>query len=225
MNDDAVPQVKSPPSGEATSPLDMLRRLEPSVTALVGLASAIKDESFGPLSEEQHQLLDRIVRKSEEVARDVALLERDLRQKKPAARPIRILVVDDDPTNIEVVTIVLRTDGYEVAITEASDAPGAVAMARELQPDMVFMDVRMPGEYDGLEGIRRLKADPQFHGVVVLVSALARPEDLDQGKEAGADAYLTKPFKRKDVVDILDRFADRLPDAKLKPVEKRERFL
>lgn len=203
----------------------MVRRLEPSITALVGLTSAIQDESFGPLSAEQHRLLDRIVHQSEEVARDVARLEADLRRGKPPVRPVRVLVVDDDPTNLQIVTIVLRTDGYEVDVTEAQDAPSAVAMAREVNPDLVFMDVRMPGEYDGLEGIRRLRADPQFHGVIVLVSALARPEDIQRGREVGADAYLTKPFKRKDVVDLLDRFADRLPGAKLKPVEQRERYV
>jgi CheY-like chemotaxis protein len=137
-------------------------------------------------------------------------------------RPVKVLVVDDDPSNLEILGIVLETDGYEVDVCKVTDGPSAVAKALEWHPDLVFMDAIMPGEYDGLEATRRLKANRDFHGVIILQSARASQVDQAQGLDAGADAYLTKPYKRKDVIKLLDGIADRLPQAQLKPGKSRE---
>jgi two-component system, OmpR family, phosphate regulon response regulator PhoB len=225
-----MPSPDLPPSSPLTgtesafSPLDMMRRLEGPLNTLTGLTTTVKDETFGPLTGQQHQLLERIIEGTEEVAQLVEDLIRDMSRQKARTRPVRLLIVDDDPANLEILTIVLRTNGYEVEIAQAENAPAAVAMAREFKPDLVFMDIRMAGEYDGLEATRRLKADPDFRGVIVLVSALASEADQQAGRAAGADAYLTKPYMRKDIVEMLDRFADHLPAAKLKPEAQRERF-
>jgi CheY-like chemotaxis protein len=78
-----------------------------------------------------------------------------------------------------------------------------VQLALDAKPDLVFMDILMPGEYNGLEAIRRLKADPAFTGKIICQSAKASGHDHQEGLAAGADGYLTKPFRRQDVLSLL----------------------
>ncbi len=96
----------------------------------------------------------------------------------------------------------------------ASDGPSGVKAALAERPDLVFMDVLMPGEFDGLEATRRLKSDPTFHGIIICQSARASGADQQEGLGSGADGYLTKPFKRQDVLAVIDQFADKLAAAK-----------
>jgi len=107
----------------------------------------------------------------------------------PSDRPPRVLVVDDEPPIRAVVRGFLERDGLEVA--EAADGPSAVEAARDLAPDVIVLDVMLPG-FDGLEVLRRVRAfsDP----MVVLLTA--RTEELDRivGLRVGADDYVTKPF-------------------------------
>lgn len=126
-------------------------------------------------------------------------------------KPLKILVVEDEPTNAEILSILLTREGHQV-IT-ASDGPSGVKAALEEQPDLVFMDVLMPGEFDGLEATRRLKANGSFHGIIICQSARASGADQQEGLVSGADGYLTKPFKRQDVLAIIAQFADRLTAA------------
>lgn len=121
---------------------------------------------------------------------------------------MKILVVDDEPTNAEILSLLLTREGHQVSI--ASDGPSGVEAALRLQPDMVFMDVLMPGDYDGLEAIRRIKEDPTFTGIVICQSARASGSDQEEGLVSGADGYLTKPFKRRDVLDLIAQFESRL---------------
>lgn len=117
-------------------------------------------------------------------------------------RPLKILVVDDEPTNAEILTVMLEREGHEV-LTAAS-GPAGVELALESKPDLVFMDILMPGEYNGLEAIRRLKADPAFTGKIICQSAKASGQDHQEGLKAGADGYLTKPFRRQEVLSLLE---------------------
>ncbi|HEX6960123.1 MAG TPA: PleD family two-component system response regulator [Ferrovibrio sp.] len=111
----------------------------------------------------------------------------------------RILVVDDIRTNIKVLEAKLTSEYYEV-ITAAS-GPEALDAAGSQNPDLILLDVMMPG-MDGFEVCRRLKADPATaHIPVVMVTALGDPEDRVQGLSAGADDFLTKP------VDDVSMFA------------------
>ena len=121
---------------------------------------------------------------------------------------LKILVADDDPTNLEVLNVMLTMEGHRVVLV--SSGPAAVATALEFDPDLIFMDAVMPGEYDGLEAIRRLKVHHAYKGVIILQSANASGVDQKRGLSTGADYYLVKPFKRKDVIQILERFATRL---------------
>ncbi|HLT78919.1 MAG TPA: PleD family two-component system response regulator [Ferrovibrio sp.] len=103
----------------------------------------------------------------------------------------RILVVDDISTNIKVLEAKLTSEYYEV-IT-AGSGPEALEAAVTQKPDLILLDVMMPG-MDGFEVCRRLKADSETaHIPVIMVTALGDPEDRVQGLSAGADDFLTKP--------------------------------
>jgi len=105
--------------------------------------------------------------------------------------PARILIVDDNPTNVKVLQTRLAAEGYEV-IT-ASDGEEALAAAKQHTPDLILLDVMMP-KLDGFEVCRRLRADPSFPFTpIVLVTAMADSKDIVAGLEAGGDEYLTKP--------------------------------
>lgn len=103
-----------------------------------------------------------------------------------------ILVVDDTPQNLDLLTRRLRSQGYEVAT--AADGVEALARVAELAPDLVLLDIMMP-RLDGIETVRRLKADPAHrHIPVILVTAKSDPRDVIAGLDAGGDDYLTKPI-------------------------------
>ena len=105
--------------------------------------------------------------------------------------PPRILVADDNPMNVEILQMRLAAQGYE--ILTAGDGEQALTLAREANPDLVLLDVMMPG-LDGLEVCRRLKGDTALPFMpVILVTAKADPQDVVAGLEAGGDEYLTKP--------------------------------
>jgi class 3 adenylate cyclase len=105
--------------------------------------------------------------------------------------PPRILIVDDNPTNVKVLQTRLAADGYEV-IT-AGDGDEGLAAARRDTPDLILLDVMMP-KLDGFEVCRRLRADAAFPFTpIILVTAMADSKDVVAGLEAGGDEYLTKP--------------------------------
>jgi two-component system sensor histidine kinase/response regulator len=104
----------------------------------------------------------------------------------------RILVVDDIPDNVKLLAMELEDHGH--AVTKAGDGPTALHAARETLPDVILLDVMMPG-MDGIEVCRRLKADPRTGSIpVLMLSARGQEEDVLNGLEAGAHDYLTKPF-------------------------------
>ncbi|MBX3456683.1 PleD family two-component system response regulator [Ferrovibrio sp.] len=111
----------------------------------------------------------------------------------------RILIVDDIRTNVKVLEAKLTSEYYEVFT--AASGPEALEKAHSTNPDLILLDVMMPG-MDGFEVCRRLKADPETaHVPVIMVTALGDPEDRVQGLSAGADDFLTKP------VDDISMFA------------------
>lgn len=105
--------------------------------------------------------------------------------------PPRILIVDDVPENVEIVTARLAAHGYE--IVTASGGREALESVREHKPDLILLDIMMP-EVDGMEVCRRLRADPSVSFIpIVLVTAKSEPRDVVEALEAGGDEFLTKP--------------------------------
>ncbi|HET7874516.1 MAG TPA: response regulator [Methylomirabilota bacterium] len=112
--------------------------------------------------------------------------------------PPRILIADDNPMNLDILQARLAVHGYE--ILTATDGEAALAMAREKQPDLILLDVMMPG-LDGLEVCRRVKAEASLPFMpVIMVTARADTRDVVAGLEAGADEYLTKPVDQAALV-------------------------
>ena len=105
--------------------------------------------------------------------------------------PPLILIVDDNPTNLDILQARLAPHNYE--ILTATDGEEALAIAREKQPDLILLDIMMP-KMDGIEVCRHLRADPSLPFMpIIMVTAKADSKDVVAGLEAGADEYLTKP--------------------------------
>ncbi|MGA5823977.1 response regulator transcription factor [Kitasatospora sp. NPDC094028] len=118
----------------------------------------------------------------------------------PAAAPCagRVLVIDDDPTVAEVVTGYLTRAGH--LVDHAADGPRGLALARAHRPDLVVLDLMLPG-LDGLEILRRLRATADGADLpVVLLTAKGDENDRILGLELGADDYVTKPFSPRELV-------------------------
>lgn len=121
-----------------------------------------------------------------------------------AHRPT-ILVVDDEEAIVELVVATLRRAPYR--ILTASNGEQALEVARASRPDLVLLDVGMPG-LDGFDVCLRLKTDPETsRAIVFMLTARSLPEDRARGIAVGADGYLGKPFKP---ADLLARIGERL---------------
>jgi len=104
----------------------------------------------------------------------------------------RILVVDDNPINVELAVYVLGSDGF--AVDSATCALDALERLASFRPDLVLMDIQMPG-MDGLELSRRLKADPATRDIIIIaLTAYAMKGDESKMLAAGCDGYLPKPL-------------------------------
>jgi ribonuclease P protein subunit RPR2 len=117
---------------------------------------------------------------------------------------MRILLVDDDPGLREL----LRTT-FEVAAIDVADADGALSARREVsafRPDVVVLDIRMPG-MDGLTFCRELKTDPETRGIGVVLLTGVEEGNVEAAEEAGADALLRKPFSPLELLSIVERVA------------------
>ena len=114
-------------------------------------------------------------------------------------RPERILVVDDDPSLVMVIEATLQDEGFHVS--SAPNGEAALALAPEIRPDLVLLDIMMP-KLDGLEVCRRLRAKRDTRYVcIILLTAKSSSEDKVVGLRAGADDYLTKPFDPAELVE------------------------
>jgi len=107
----------------------------------------------------------------------------------------RILVVDDEPKIRTIVASYLRQEGFEVS--EADDGPSAVAKAERLEPDVIILDVMLPG-FDGIEALRQIRTTSDVY--VIMLTARGEETDKLIGLSVGADDYVTKPFSARELV-------------------------
>ncbi len=113
----------------------------------------------------------------------------------------RVLLVDDDPTLLEVLTTALNLEDLDVV--PASDGEAALRIAADGGVDLVVCDVGMP-DPDGLEVCRRLKADPRTRELpVILLTCRDTDQDRSRGQAAGCDAYVTKPFSPLELLELI----------------------
>jgi len=102
-----------------------------------------------------------------------------------------ILVIDDHPANLKLAEVLLQLEGY--AVQTAQDAEKAIELLKTLRPQVILMDLQLPG-MDGLELTRRIKAAPETrHIAIIALTAYAMKGDEEKALAAGCDAYLSKP--------------------------------
>jgi CheY-like chemotaxis protein len=115
----------------------------------------------------------------------------------------RILIVDDNATNLKLVAYLMKANGYTVET--ALDAESAIEAIRIKRPDVILMDIQLPG-IDGLELTRRLKAEPGTRDIVIVaVTAYAMKGDQAKALAAGCDDYITKPIDTRTLPDTIAR--------------------
>ncbi len=131
-----------------------------------------------------------------------------------------VLVVDDEPTIVEIVGRYMERAGYETY--EASDGPEALRLAELHRPDLVVLDVMLPG-IDGIEVMRRLHERPGPRTAVILLTARGEESDRLVGLRHGADDYVVKPFSPAELVARVDAVLRRVsppPEAEEPPIER-----
>ena len=115
----------------------------------------------------------------------------------------RILVVEDEESLLKLESILFTSKGYDV--TGARDGRSALEAIERDRPDLVVLDIMLP-DLDGFEVCRLIKENPE-HGAlpVIMLTAKKSSKDLQRGREAGADAYITKPFKSAKVIEVIEQ--------------------
>jgi two-component system cell cycle response regulator len=120
---------------------------------------------------------------------------------------LRILVVEDDPDSLELMSYLFRAFGHEVLGARSGDA--ALGIAASTPPDLILCDLRLPG-MDGFEFLARLKAEPALRSIpVVAVTAYAMPADRDRVMSAGFTGYVSKPIDPENFVRQAEVFSGR----------------
>jgi two-component system cell cycle response regulator DivK len=118
----------------------------------------------------------------------------------------RILVVEDQEDNRQILRDLLSSFGYEMM--EAWDGESGVKTAKEQRPDLILMDIQLP-LMDGYEATRRIKADPELKNIpIIVVTSYALSGDDGKARAAGCDAYVTKPYSPR---QLLARIREFLP--------------
>lgn len=118
----------------------------------------------------------------------------------------KILIIEDHDDVRRLIRMTLELEQCE--LYEATDAPSGWELAQAVRPDLVLLDIMMPGVLDGLDVCRAIKADRWLRNVpVIVLSACSRSTDRQAGMQAGADAYLIKPFSPMQLLALVDELA------------------
>lgn len=130
----------------------------------------------------------------------------------------RVLLVEDNEENREIYATILRHHGY--GVLEVEDGREALRLAEEERPDLILLDISIPG-LDGWRVAERLKEDDATREIpVIALTAHALPEDYARARELGCDAYLSKPVRPQRVVEEVRRFLDPGPEPSIRPEEE-----
>lgn len=114
-----------------------------------------------------------------------------------------ILIIEDNPANMRLTTLLVENAGHGVLC--AVDAETGLTLARAEHPDLILMDVQLPG-MDGLAATALLKRDPLTAGIpVIALTAMAMKADQEKSQDAGCDAYIAKPLRYKELYEAIDR--------------------
>lgn len=114
----------------------------------------------------------------------------------------RILVIEDNPANMKLASILLRNAGH--AVLGAVDAETGLTLARTDQPDLILMDIQLPG-MDGLAATALLKQDPATAAIpVIALTAMAMKADEEKSQVAGCDGYIAKPLRYQELYAAID---------------------
>ena len=115
-----------------------------------------------------------------------------------------VLIVEDQVDIRKLIRMTLEFEPYE--IHEAADGTEGLRLADEVKPDLILLDVMMPGELDGLQVCARVRTNPTLRDTrVVLLTARGQNQDRDAGEQAGADEYLIKPFSPLQLIETIER--------------------
>jgi len=126
-----------------------------------------------------------------------------------AVKRKKILIVEDEESLLRLESIILTSKGYDVI--GVADGIAAIEQISRSIPDLVILDVMLP-DMDGLEVCRKIKNDPFTSKVpVIMLTARKGSKDMERGLEAGADAYMTKPFKSAQLIDMIENTLSKMP--------------
>ena len=136
----------------------------------------------------------------------VVQTERRTRQRMNARAGTRALIIDDSPTIVAALRKMLRSSGY--VVLEAFDAEAGLVAARTEQPDLIFLDIVLPG-MNGFSALRAIRRDPATHHIpVIMISGNEQATEQFFGSRIGADDFMKKPFSRFEVFARIERLLD-----------------
>ncbi len=116
----------------------------------------------------------------------------------------KILIVEDQPDIRNLISMTLEFGNF--SLFEAEDGKEGLAMVQRVLPDIVLLDVMMPGELDGYQVCERIKREPDTRATkVIMLTARGQRADLQAGTDAGCDAYLVKPFSPLQLIETVER--------------------
>lgn len=143
--------------------------------------------------------------------------ERREQERQPAADGMHVLVVDDSPTIVRMLSRMLSQNGYEVS--EAEDAETGMEIARNTLPNLIFLDIVLPG-MNGFEALRRLRRDELTRAIpIIMISGNELATEQFYAQRIGADDFMKKPFSRSEVFLRIEKLLDneRVPHRKAPP--------
>ena len=117
----------------------------------------------------------------------------------------KVLIVDDEPNIVTSLTFLMKKSGFETSV--ARDGDEALTEVERFNPDLVLLDVMMP-KRDGFEVCQKLRATGRTELKIILLTAKGRETEVAKGLAVGADAYVTKPFSTRDLVEQVTRLLD-----------------